>query len=77
MPYNLQLQQYINKGDSHNLYNAIKATVGPNKKSLAIIEDETGNKIKDQNQRLRIWSNYFNKLYNQESQTDENAVRIN
>lgn len=72
-----QLQQYINVGDSYNLYKGIKAIVSPPKRSLAIIEDENGEKIKDQDLRLQRWSKYFDNLYNQEAEIDENIINLN
>lgn len=71
-----ELQDYINAGDSYNLYNGIKSLTGPTKRSLAILEDENGNKIQDQDKRLEKWSKYFEHLYNQEFKTDESAIRL-
>lgn len=42
---------------------------------MTIIENEDGTSFKDQDQRLKRWSQYFQQLYNQESETNDDAIR--
>lgn len=42
-----------------------------------MIEDEHGVKIQEQDKRLMEWSKYFERLYNQEFETDETAITLN
>lgn len=71
-----KLQSFIDKGDSYNLYQGIKELVGPTKRPLNILETENGNRIENLKDRLQQWGNYFEKLYNQETETDCSALNI-
>uniref|UniRef100_A0A8D9EQY8 Craniofacial development protein 2 n=1 Tax=Cacopsylla melanoneura TaxID=428564 RepID=A0A8D9EQY8_9HEMI len=71
-----EMQEYMDKGDSFNLYRAIKAVVGPVYKSLNLIEDQHGNLLTDKTKRLNRWNEYFESIYNQHNDVDLNALPI-
>ncbi|KAL1447281.1 hypothetical protein WDU94_008893 [Cyamophila willieti] len=69
-----EIQVFMDMGDSYNVYKSIKALVGPTKRPLNIIIDDDGNRIENLDDRLKEWSEYFKKLFNQENDTDPTAI---
>lgn len=68
------MQDFIDKGNSFNLYQGIKELVGPTRKPLNILEKDNGERIENVKDRLEHWGKYFETLFNQETKTDISAL---
>lgn len=71
-----ELQEHMNTGDMYNLYRGITSVVGPIRKPLCILEDESGNSIKCKTRRLETWRSHFEKVYNQEATASLDHITI-
>uniref|UniRef100_A0A8D8R0B9 Craniofacial development protein 2 n=1 Tax=Cacopsylla melanoneura TaxID=428564 RepID=A0A8D8R0B9_9HEMI len=60
-----QMQLFIDKNDTYNLYRSIHAITGAPIRPLNTIQSKTGEIIHDKTEKLNRWTEYFEDLYNQ------------
>lgn len=72
-----EMQGYMDRNDSYNLHKCINSIVGPIKKSLNVIDDANGQKLKQKTDRLNRWNEYFKEVYNQDHSVNISSLHLN